>query len=110
MENWRATESRQFALLGSGAARRAAISSTSRHMNPFTPSCTISSTAPPASARTGVPHAIASIITSPNGSGHRIGKRSTRASRRSWILPAWSTSPTKSMPGSSRSGRTVLSK
>jgi len=38
-------------------------------VKPVTPSWTISGTAPSALATTGVPHAIASSSTSPNGSG-----------------------------------------
>ena len=40
---------------------------------PVTPSSTISETEPRLKAITGVPHAIASIITRPNGSGQSIG-------------------------------------
>src|SRR5215211_3277156 len=56
-----------------------AASSSTR--NPLTPSRTTSRAAPSGNAITGVPHAIASTITSPNGSGHRIGMSTARAPR-----------------------------
>ena len=43
---------------------------------PVTPSTTTSGTDPRRSATTGVPQAMASIMTIPNGSSHRIGKTS----------------------------------
>jgi hypothetical protein len=43
-------------------------------MKPVTPSRTTSGTEPRRKATTGVPQAMASIITSPKGSSHRIGK------------------------------------
>ena len=42
-------------------------------MNPVSPSSTTSGTEPRLKAMTGVPQAIASIITRPNGSGQSIG-------------------------------------
>lgn len=42
-------------------------------MNPVTPSSMISGTDPRRQAITGVPQAMASIMTSPNGSGQSIG-------------------------------------
>ena len=48
-------------------------------MIPLTPSSITSGTAPKRVAMTGVPQAIDSIITSPNGSSHSIGKRVARA-------------------------------
>ena len=42
--------------------------------NPVTPSSTSSGAAPQFVVTTGVPHAMASTMTSPNGSGQRIGK------------------------------------
>ena len=42
-------------------------------MKPVTPSTMISGTEPRRSAMTGVPAAIDSIITSPNGSGQSLG-------------------------------------
>ena len=42
--------------------------------NPVTPSTTISGAAPSGLAMTGVPHAMDSVITMPNGSGQSIGK------------------------------------
>src|SRR5437588_1216474 len=49
---------------------RSTNSSAVRQMKPLTPSCTTSSTAPPGNAITGVPQAIASSMTNPNGSSH----------------------------------------
>ena len=83
-----------------------APSSTSSHKNPVTPSSTISGTDPRGNAMTGVPHASASIITMPNGSGQSMGKRSARAPPRSSCLPASPISPTNSTSGSERSGAT----
>ena len=51
-------------------------------MNPVTPSSMTSGTAPRLNAITGVPHAIASIITRPNGSGQSIGNSSAIAPAR----------------------------
>ena len=45
-------------------------------MKPVTPSSTISGTEPQRQAMTGVPQAMASIITRPNGSGQSIGNSS----------------------------------
>jgi hypothetical protein len=47
--------------------------STSSQMNPLTPSTRISGTDPLRNAITGVPAAIDSIITRPNGSGQSLG-------------------------------------
>ena len=44
-------------------------------MNPVTPFSSTSGTEPFSNAMTGVPQAIASIITSPNGSRQAIGKQ-----------------------------------
>ena len=59
-------------------------------MNPVTPSSTTSRTEPRRYAMTGVPQAIASIITSPNGSfsadegrAIRSARTAVRAARRS---------------------------
>ncbi len=49
------------------------MAASSSHRNPVTPSLTTSGAAPSGKASTGVPHAIASIITMPNGSFHRMG-------------------------------------
>ncbi len=70
IEKCRATESRHVAESGRREVIPEASSSRSRQIQPLMPLWTISSTAPPAKARTGVPHAIASIITRPNGSSH----------------------------------------
>ena len=48
-------------------------------MKPVTPSSITSGTEPRLNAITGVPHAIASIITRPNGSGQSIGNSSACA-------------------------------
>ena len=67
-------------------------------MKPVTPSSTISGIAPLSQAMTGVPQAIASITTSPNGSGQSIGNNSAAALPRkaafsaSPISPIYSTS------------------
>src|SRR5580698_7927266 len=53
-----------LAILADVTRARCTMSSTEWQMYPDTPSRTTSSTAPPGSASTGVPHAIASIITS----------------------------------------------
>ena len=42
-------------------------------MKPVSPSATTSGTEPLRQATTGVPQAMASVITRPNGSGHWIG-------------------------------------
>src|ERR1043165_1837361 len=49
---------------------RSASWSTELQMYPETPSRTISGTDPPGRANTGVPQAMASIMTRPNGSSH----------------------------------------
>ena len=51
-------------------------------MKPVTPSSTPSGTEPRLNAITGVPQAIASIITRPNGSGQSIGTSSAVAPER----------------------------
>src|SRR5215831_874446 len=53
-------------------------SASSSTMKPVTPFSTTSGTDPRRNAITGVPHAMASIITSPNGSGQSIGKQQGR--------------------------------
>jgi hypothetical protein len=53
-----------------------ASSSVDALTKPVTPSSTTSGTEPLRQARTGVPHAMASIITRPNGSSHWIGRTS----------------------------------
>ena len=68
-----------------------------------------SSTAPQRVAITGVPHAIDSIITSPNGSSHWIGKSVARALPSSSTFSPWLTSPRYSI-WSSRCGATNSSK
>src|ERR1043166_5679493 len=53
---------------------------------PVTPSSTISGTEPFPKAMTGVPVAIASISTRPNGSGHSIGNSRAAASPRNRLF------------------------
>ena len=62
-------------------------------MKPVTPSSTISGTEPRFQATTGVPQAIASIITRPKGSGQSMGKSSARALPRRSAFRASSTGP-----------------
>jgi hypothetical protein len=79
-------------------------------MKPVTPSTTISGTAPQRHATTGVPHAMASIMTRPNGSGQSIGKRSAAASPRRAGFSLSPISPTNSTPGSLSRGSMTLAK
>ena len=75
----RRTESRErMRRFRTAATARSMLSTT----KPVTPSSTTSRTDPRGQAITGVPLAIASIITSPNGSGQSIGKSRARASPR----------------------------
>ena len=68
-------------------------------MSPPRPSSSITSgTAPCRVAITGVPHAIDSIITRPNGSSHSIGKSVARAFCSSSTFVPWLTSPRYSIP------------
>ena len=63
-------------------------------INPVTPWSIISGIDPRRQAITGVPQAMASITTSPNGSGQSIGKRRAAAFPRKSAFAASSTSPT----------------
>ena len=63
---------------------------------PVTPSSTISGTEPSFHAITGVPHAMASIITSPNGSAQSMGNSRARAPRRKRSFSSPPTSPMNS--------------
>ena len=74
----------------STAATKSSKSSTT---NPVTPSSTTSGTEPCRMATTGVPQAMASIITSPNGSGQVMGKRKACACANSSRLRSSDTSP-----------------
>ncbi len=74
-------------------ARAATASASLETMKPVTPSSTISGTEPRFQATTGVPQAIASIITRPKGSGQSIGNRSARAPPRSSPFRVSSTGP-----------------
>ena len=67
---------------------------------PVTPSSTTSGTEPQRQPITGVPHAIASIMTRPKGSGQSMGNSSARAPHRKALLSASPISPTNSIRGS----------
>jgi hypothetical protein len=69
-----------------------------------TPWSMISETEPRRKARTGVPHAIASIMAKPNGSGQSIGNKSACASPRNSVLLRSLISPMNSTSGSLSSG------
>ena len=76
-------------------------------MIPLRPCSITSGTAPQRVAITGVPHAIDSIITRPNGSSHSIGKSVARASWSSSTFSPWVTSPRYSIrPGRGAARRT----
>ena len=79
-------------------------------MNPVTPSSMISQTDPPGNAMTGRPQAMASIMTSPNGSGQSIGKSRAFASPRKAFLFLSEISPMNSTSGLSNSGAMLRSK
>ena len=64
----------------------------------------ISGTEPRREATTGVPHAIDSIMVSPNGSGQSIGNRRASASPSAACFSASPISPTNSTSGWSSSG------
>ena len=64
--------------------------------NPVSPSSRTSGTEPWRKAITGVPQAIASIITSPNGSGQLMGKSTAWAFPRKLCFSVSPISPTKS--------------
>ena len=87
------------------AATLATAPSASSTMNPLTPSSITSGTEPRRKAITGVPQAIASIITSPKGSGQSIGKSSAMAPPRNSALSFSPISPMNSMPGRDSIGR-----
>jgi len=77
---------------------------------PLTPSVTTSGTDPFGQAITGVPADIASIMTSPKGSGQSIGNNSARALPRNSHFWVSLISPMNSMRGWSRSGLISVSK
>ena len=62
-------------------------------MKPVRPSSITSGTEPRLNAMTGVPQAMASIITRPNGSGQSIGTNSTMAPLKNSDLSLSSISP-----------------
>ena len=74
-------------------------------MTPERPCSITSGTAPQRVAITGVPQAIDSIITSPNGSSHSMGKSVARAFWSKATFLPWLVSPRYSMP-SPRCGAT----
>ena len=76
-------------------------------MKPLTPSSMISAIAPLSHAMTGVPQAIASITTSPNGSGQSMGNKSAAALPRNASFSASPISPIYSMSTPSISGSIV---
>ena len=90
--------------ISSSRPTAATISSTSSQTKPVTPSSMTSCTEPLRSATTGVPAAMASIITRPNGSGQRMGKTKARAPANSSRLRASVTSSEKTIcsPSTSR--------
>ena len=77
---------------------------TSSTMKPVTPSSITSGTEPRLNATTGVPQAIASIITRPNGSGQSIGNSSAFAPDRNAGFCASLISPMNSTCAWSSSG------
>jgi len=95
--------------ISSSRPTAATASSTVETMNPLSPSVRTSGTEPLRKATTGVPQAMASIITSPNGSGQSMGKSRPRALPRKRCFSASPISPTKSTCGWSSSGLMVSS-
>src|SRR5215469_3881254 len=71
----------------------ASASSSEFTMNPLMPCSTTSGTEPRFQAMTGVPQAIASIITRPKGSGQSMGNSSARAWARNSLLRSSPISP-----------------
>ena len=78
-------------------------------MNPVWPSATTSGTEPLRQAITGVPHAMASVITSPKGSAHWTGNNNAAAPASRSAFCSWSHSPSTSTSspssGSTRSAQ-----
>jgi hypothetical protein len=79
-------------------------------MKPDAPSSITSGTEPQRHAITGVPQAIASIITSPNGSGQSMGNSRALAWPRNAGFSASPISPTNSTRGSASSGSMTSAK
>jgi hypothetical protein len=71
----------------------AAISFTEETTKPVSPSATTSGTDPLRQATTGVPQAMASVMTRPNGSAHWIGNSNAAALASSSVFCSWSHSP-----------------
>ena len=91
-------------------SRRVDRLSSESTMNPVTPWSITSGTEPPRNATTGTPHASASIMTRPNGSGQSIGNSKAVASPRNAAFSCSSISPMNSTSGLSSSGRISSSK
>jgi hypothetical protein len=72
---------------------------------PGSPSSMISGTDPPRKASTGVPQAMASIMTSPKGSGQSIGNSNPAARPRKLVLALSLISPTNSISAPPRAGQ-----
>jgi hypothetical protein len=83
----------------------AAISSTEDTTTPVWPSATTSGTEPLPQAITGVPQAMASVMTSPNGSGHWIGNNNAAAPANSSAFSCCETS-SRTSTSSPNSGST----
>ena len=79
-------------------------------MKPVRPGTTTSGTEPHGRPMTGVPQAMASIMTRPKGSGQSMGKSRARAPPRNAALSASPISPMNSTSGSSSSGTITRSK
>ena len=77
--------------------------------NPDSPFFITSGIDPQRNATTGVPHAIASIMTNPNGSGQSTGNRNAAALPMNSFLSCSPISPTHSTSGSANSGLISLS-
>ena len=93
-------------------ARSTALTASSSEvtMKPVTPWSTISGTAPQRHATTGVPQAMASIMTRPNGSGQSMGNRTAAALPRNVDFSLSPISPRNSIPGSLSRGSITLAK
>src|SRR5215217_5147200 len=74
-------------------SKAVAISSTEETMNPVSPSATTSGTDPLRQATTGVPQAMASVMTRPKGSAHWIGKARAAAWLSRSAFCSWGHSP-----------------
>src|SRR5579862_1114690 len=84
--------------------KTATASSMVSTMAPVMPSSMTSGTEPQRKASTGVPHAMASIMDNPNGSGQSMGNNSACASPRNCVFCSSLISPMNSTPGPRSSG------